>query len=89
VRPEGLCQLNNPITPSGIDPTTFQFVAQCLNTAPPRAPYCLSKVINVIDKVMIAVTAKTNICLNLTLCTRDGSTNISGGPGIFLFRIQL
>jgi hypothetical protein len=31
VRPEGLCQRKIPVTPSGIDDVTFQFVAQCLN----------------------------------------------------------
>ena len=32
LRPEGLCQWNIPMTQSGIEPTTLQLVAQCLNS---------------------------------------------------------
>jgi hypothetical protein len=35
VRPEGLCQWKFPLTPSGNDPATFWFVAQCLSHCVP------------------------------------------------------
>jgi hypothetical protein len=38
VRPEGLCQWKNPMTPSGIDPSTLRFVAQCLNHCATACP---------------------------------------------------
>jgi hypothetical protein len=38
VRPEGWCQRKIPMTPSGIDPATFWFVAQCLTQLRHRVP---------------------------------------------------
>jgi hypothetical protein len=38
VRPEGLCKLKNPMTPSGIEPATFRPVAELLNQLRHRMP---------------------------------------------------
>jgi len=38
VRPEGLCQWKNPLTPAGIEPATFWFVAQHLNHCATAVP---------------------------------------------------
>jgi hypothetical protein len=48
IRPEGLCQLKNPVTPSGIETANFRFVAPCLNhyaTACPHCPLCNTNIL--------------------------------------------
>jgi hypothetical protein len=51
VQPEGICQLNIPMTQSGIYPVTFQFVAQCLKH---RATACPNTVFRVGNKYQIS-----------------------------------
>ena len=48
--------MKNPLTPAGIEPATFRFVAQHLNhcaTAVPRIPYLISLIYSVSYRVLV------------------------------------
>ena len=52
VRLEGLCQWNIPLTPSGIEPTTFQLVAKWLNQLRYHMPHFLCCILSLFHSVI-------------------------------------
>jgi hypothetical protein len=77
VRSEGLYQRKNPMTPSGIEPATFQFVAQNLNHCATAVPNILLYYGTTARHICGPSLTETSLCCTY-LYKRTGVQNIRG-----------
>jgi len=55
VRSEGLCKWKTPVTPSGIEPAAFRFVAQHLNHCATKVPKYLARLVTMLQKFSVCI----------------------------------
>jgi hypothetical protein len=62
VRPEGLYQRKIPLTPSGIEPVTFQLLAYCLNQMRYRVARFRCSILILLIKTVLCNIRRCSIC---------------------------